>query len=296
VNITRRSAILKTAKTAAGLTWISYLGVGLGQVPPRGGAKVDDAYIYMATHTLSQRLSPLLKIATCDVLDGQISSLNRELARVKIGNISVGAELRHRFEQDRANLENSLIHSAKALADQDIDLLAAEVSLGLGIVFLAVGAVITSPLAIGALVAAEVVSGPVVFGWQVIKKQSADSTMVVGYARDRALLFGDLLTEKASSTPGKIVKHSITAISMFISLSDAIDAKDTKLQLMENGKMLRDELVRLESFLGQLGTNDAAWANCYRNVLEGAIRNLKMFVESTRGNGCVVQGPAIIRP
>lgn len=260
------------------------------------GASNDDfAYVYLTLHTLP--LPSPYEVASCAALQAQVARLKAELQRIDKGSIAVGQELRRKFEQNRAALRNAIVQSAAALESKKVDSIAANIGAGVAVVLTALGAVLEAPIAVGTVAVLEILSGPTILGWQLCKRNQVDnSEILIGYARDRAYLFASLAAEKATSTPGKVVAKSMSVISLLSSFSDAFSANVDKQQLLDDGKRLHDELVLLNNLMDRLGANDAAWGNCYRNVVASAIQHLTSFVQTTRNQGCTVQGPIIIRP
>lgn len=250
--------------------------------------------------TLSTKNFPLTTIAGCSDLERTLVALEGERVIVEGDLARAGTALRAQALAQRADLRKQLANADKQLADATLDQAFAAVNLGLVAVFATVGLLVgTSPVALGLAAGATVLSGVGVFAVQLIYKgPAASQMMVVGYGKDRALMFTELALESAQTAAGKLAKAGLKAAGWFVGAYELANATGDKAKALADLKQAVQQLRLFDQAMGEMGESPIAWGALKLDQLKVARAALKMWIDDTRSFDCRFKPPltgAILR-
>lgn len=239
---------------------------------------------------LVSRNFPISTLASCTEIERSIALFNTELARLKAEFTGVGKEVLGRVAARRTELE-AAIRSAKALeAAAQIDEAFAQINLGLNLVFLTLGCTLAAPVAVGIAAGTSVLTGAATFAIQAYyKKNTSDPLFIIGYSRDRALMFADLGSADAASSAGRLLNSTVRAAALLVSGYEVYKTTNEKASARASIISAVSALDAVDKKVKQFGTNTASWANIYQKHLVAARDALQKFVDATRKNNCQLE-------
>jgi hypothetical protein len=247
--------------------------------------------------TLATRNLPVNPIANCANLEAVIKHFEAELAKLQADFTGVGQMVIDRVKQSRSDLKAALKASQKHHEDSKVEEGFAQLNICLGALFVVAGAVFTGPYAIGILAATTILTGASVFGMQAFfKKDSKDPSFVVGFSRDRTIMFAELAGSNAASTTGKVLARSMQATAFFISAVELYIASGDRKGALAEIARINSSLEQIEKAISEFGSNRARWADLYRKSLTSGRHSLRAYINSTKSSDCLLQGPALRKP
>jgi hypothetical protein len=261
--------------------------ISLAIVPMTGLSQQHSSY-----EIIKVTQQDLARASSCAALEEQISYIEAEIKRSRTDHKTVGTELRLRFEKHAAQLAKSIDDLQQAQSQAEIDKAFAAGGLALSLVFLGLGVALASPIAIGTLTAATVLTGAGAFAAQAILKQGEGTpTLIAGYTLDRTLMFGEMLTEHLSTASWRIAGGVLKSVALYLPASEIYEKSKDIGQAQVQLKLIAEELQIIQKTAVSYGTNSARWANNYENSLQGLQRGLREYIDRTRNINCLLPQP-----
>jgi hypothetical protein len=192
----------------------------------------------------------------------------------------------------RDALDKEIAATKQKIDSMDKSVVVQKVAVFLGLGFLAAGLVVTSPLAIGALLGLQVLSGTTILGLQAIYSKPTAPSLVVGYTKDRALLFGEAIADQAGSTGGKIVTKSLSLVALAVDIY-SLGADANSLDQLRNKLMsMTSEAEALKALLTKFApSNRGPWRAIFDTNLQGTISQLQYVIDNYSATNCIVIQP-----
>lgn len=281
--------------------FIGYLPIGASLVgsvlsSPLAAAGTPDPYFAMyAGNSILQSLH----VANCGALTQEANKLRATATAINSNPTTYGQQYLDRAMAQRAALQTAVTEATNALSNAKIDDTIAKSSAALSLSLLALGAVLSGPIAVGTLAAVQILSGPTFLAWQVLSKTPSPNSeaVLMGYAPDRALMFGELAGAHASSTVGRFVGRVSGTTSLLLSAWQAWSSSADVATAKANLANVTTELKKLDQVFVVLGSNRTAWASAWKNVSEAAADALDRYVIANGSTNCIASvGVPVIKP
>jgi len=282
VNINRRKIV--TASMAGLLFSYSFIKI-FSIASPRS----DTSSLYRVYPLLNTIPHPL---AGCSDIEARLVDLKARLHSVIKDRSAAGAELKKLVNEKQGQWNKALLESSISATNEEKILYINGTIYAVGLLFTAIAIPLASPIAIGAAMGAQILLGPINLIVHAIVKTGTDDALIFGYTQDRTLAISGLIGEVASSTAGKIIGRSVTALQIGLDTLNLIDSKNKISEAKAKAERARQEIAALNGLIASLGQggSDIKWANLHKNLLEGAIAGLEKYIKATRDSNCLISG------
>lgn len=174
--------------------------------------------------TMTTKNFPFNTLANCAELNKSVALFAAASKRVKDSPHTVAAEISKRVDDRRAALLKAISDAKTALANAKVDEAFVFVNIGISSTLLGLGAAFTSPLALGVLAGASVLTSASSFAVQAyFRKGSGQLSFVTGYGQSRAMMFVEIAT--AASAP--VLSSGLNAVGYFVAANEYASSRGT---------------------------------------------------------------------
>lgn|GEM_PF-4032637 len=230
-------------------------------------------------------------IITCSALEKELIRLKERLEKVKSDRSLAGRELKALVLEHRKQWSKVLSDSVSTATQEQKRLFINGTVSAAGLVLIAIAIPLTSPVAIGAAMGAQLLLGPAALVAHSISSKGGEVEMIFGYTGDRTLGISGLTGEVSNSTAGKIIGRSVTILQVCLDVWSLIDSGRSYAEAMEKAEKARLEIKNLNDLVDELQDKNIRWANLHKNILEGLISGLEKYTSIARGSDCIIIPP-----
>lgn len=225
----------------------------------------------------------------CDGIRRQLDEMRAQLERVRRNENQYGADSELAYRSQASSLQSAIKNAQVELDRAKTDLALAQIGIGIGLVLMTLGAVLTAEVAVGSLLALELFANAVQFSFQIIQsRDQSGGDLLIAYTKDRGFLFGQIIGQNSGSVIGKLIGSTFNVVSNLLSVWNiakaSSDANTAEAQL----RAPLNELLGIQHTLESLGRNPRAWADAAKATLESALNSLTRFAEVTKSMDCKV--------
>jgi hypothetical protein len=244
-------------------------------------------------------------LGDCARLEAELAQIASELRDLGANSKQFGMLMADEAGKLQQQLKASVRKLEDAAHDAEIDQQFAVANAALAVVVASLAVACTGPVAIGVLGAVQILSTPAVLGWaSYVRKDGTSPDLVIGYARDRTLLVGELAASGSKHAAAGIARKLVLPVGLMLSAWDYHKGQANEAEARRQLGEVNGQLKDLDKLVAGLRADPNAWAGAYREILEGTQAGLKRYIEATRGSECrmppgsirrIPSGP-VIRP